>query len=166
MMQPRSILKVQTQNESLFSALIDESLYSSKLPRSRPQKRVAFDTTEIRTYPRLLDTSHAGLALTIGWEPVATNVTTVQEFYLEQSAPSLGMIVPFHPNARILILLNAGYEIAEILQHVQSVSRTLRTVPVECSKDNERPKPASGWTQKLKKKVARGFSKATGSPAA
>ncbi|CAB9496599.1 expressed unknown protein [Seminavis robusta] len=159
MMQPRTILKVQTQTESLSSVMIDESLNSSKkLPRSRPQKRVAFDTTEIRTYPRLLDTSHAGLALTIGWEPVSTNVTTVQEFCLEQSTPSLGMISPYHPNARILLLLGAGYEIAEILQHVQNVSRTLRTV--ECSKDDEQHKPASGWTGNLEKKVASGFTKA------
>ncbi|CAB9508310.1 expressed unknown protein [Seminavis robusta] len=121
MKKPHSILKIQTQAESLYSSAVQDE----KPPTSKCQCNVSFDITEIRVYPQMLDTSCEGAALTIGWEPVSTEVTTVQEYYLEHSSnlrSSDGKLRAMKPEHRISILINAGYSRDELYHHMVSFS--------------------------------------------
>ena len=113
---PTGILRTKSLDESLSGSSRDEQ----SSPRIR--RNVSFDTTEIRTYPRLLDKSQDGPALSIGWKPVETEITTVQERYFERSYNTRGEIRPLRVEQRIDILLDAGYSKKEIIRHLAGVS--------------------------------------------
>jgi len=108
---PPSILKIKTQDESLSGNAED---------KNNNTKSVSFDSTEIREYPMLLDTSRHedGMAMfTIGWDILESNVMTVQDFdrLRKLSTKSIDhQAQKYHPSVRAGILLRAGYKLQDL----------------------------------------------------
>ena len=128
----RGILRTLSQDESLYASIVGD-----QFPKPTVRRTVSFDITETRTYPRVLDDSQHGPALSIGWEPVSTDVTTVQDFYLEHAISSRGEMQPLRPEERIDILVKAGYKKKDLIQHMMpapmKASEADRAVPAKLS---------------------------------
>lgn len=121
---PSGILRTKSLEESLCSASARDGR-----PTRRVYRNVSFDTTEIRTYPRVLDKSVDGPALSIGWKPVLTEFTTVQERDMDRYIATRGEMKPLKIEQRIDVLLDAGYCKKELVQHMVVGAKLRVAVP-------------------------------------
>ena len=114
--------------------------------RSLGRKSVTFDTTEIRKFPIMLDSSRKGdAALTIGWKHHDTEVTTVQDFDMERAFHGTGNARLLCKQERAAVLNRCGYSRSDILRHLagQDIQKEKEAI-----KD---PKMFSKMKRKIKK---------------
>jgi hypothetical protein len=137
----RSILRTKSHEESLYATIIRD-----EQPRIR--RNVSFDTTEIRSYPRVFDKSQEGPALSIGWKPLSTEVTTVMERELERTSRR-GEVRPLKLEQRVDILLNAGYQKKEIINHLLAGVK-----PVQVASSKPKNKNVADKLMKMASKFA------------
>ncbi|CAB9508312.1 expressed unknown protein [Seminavis robusta] len=142
MRKTNGILKIQTQEDSL----------AATSPVRKQSRHVSFGDTQIHTFPRILDTIREGPALTIGWEPVSSKVLTFQEFYLVYRSIN-GKPRPLIADDRIVILLDAGCEKEELLQHFlpASVKEQQQQQQQQQQQEQSKPPPSKTMYGKVRK---------------
>lgn len=135
----------------------DASIVGDQSHKPRIRRNVSFDTTEIRSYPRVMDKSQEGPALSIGWKPVDTEVTTVQERYFERCTASRGEIRPLRVEQRIDVLLEAGYSKKEIIRHLTGEKAIQKAIEASSSssysKSQSKPKTVTHKLRKMASKM-------------
>ena len=87
--------------------------------RSLGRKRVTFDTTEIRKFGIMMDSSRKGeVALTMSWKHHDTEVTTVQDFDMERSSQGPGSVRLLDERERAALLKRCGYSRNDIYRNL------------------------------------------------
>lgn len=154
-----SILKMKTQLDSICHCSTP-SRKDLALPgpppmkgllrtRSLGRKSVTFDTTEIRKFPIMLDSSRKGdAALTIGWKHHDTEVTTVQDFDMERAFHGTGNARMLCKHERAAVLNRCGYSRNEIFRHLLTGQ--------DCKKEKEVKDPKTfSKVKRTMKKISR-----------
>ncbi|CAB9504564.1 expressed unknown protein [Seminavis robusta] len=121
-----SILKTQTLEESLSSM----GLNNNEVSRRR-KSSVSFDIVQVREHSMMLDDSRQGLSLTMEWKCCHEDVMTVQEFDCCRKSSSDkkdGGVRYLTPMERMTILIEAGYAVGDLCDHIVAEEKQGKTV--------------------------------------
>jgi hypothetical protein len=98
---------------------MEESLQVRFVPRLSTRKKCFFDLVEVREHEIILDKPLSSddimAALTVAWNPVSKQISTVHDFELERSDGRRGKNVRSLPTEeRISLLIRAGFQLEDI----------------------------------------------------